>query len=373
MKGITYRITGLMFLLIAATVLGLTSLANWQMSNRFEDYLITSYEHGQMMGHVGMGLPEHSFLSSVHQALIWVGLVILIVGLAASYVLARGITIPLLKLNAAVQEIAKGNYSQRVTASSDDEVGQLANAFNRMAEALEANNLLRRQLLADIAHELRTPLAVVQGNLEGMLDGVIHSDKEQLGSLHEETVHLGHLISDLRDLSLAEAGQLSLDKNLTDIDQIISRAVSMLLPLADEKNIALEYLPQPAPLIEVDAGRISQVLYNLMINAIRYTPETGRISLTTGMGSEGGQEWLKVSVCDSGAGIDPSDLPYIFDHFYRADKSRARRSGGSGIGLSIVKQLVESHGGRVNVESKLGEGSCFTIYLPVAPTIDDRP
>lgn len=357
MRSITHRITGLMFLLIAVTVFLLTYLANQQMADLFQNYL---GHPGGMMRHIGMGLPEREFLESVHQALNWVGAGIMIIGLAASYALARSITVPLRKLNAAVQEVARGNYGQRVNIESNDEVQQLAAAFNGMAEALETNNQLRKRLLADIAHELRTPLAIIQGNLEGMLDGVVETDKEQLHSLYEETVHLNRLIGDLRDLSLAEAGQLSLDRQPTDLNQLVSRSVALLKPLADERQLAMDCALAPLPPLDLDARRINQIVYNLLTNAIRHTPPAGRVTLTT----EKLADWIRLSVCDTGVGIDPADLPYIFEHFYRADKSRARKSGGSGIGLAIVKKLVETHGGRVEVESVPGRGSCFHVYLP---------
>lgn len=350
-----------MFLLIALTVFLLVYLANLQMTNLFSDYV--GHAGGHMMP-MGMGQQEREFLASVHQALIWVGAGIMLVGLAASYALARSITVPLRMLSGAAREIARGNYRQRVDIDSRDEVEQVARAFNGMAEALEANTQMRKRLLADIAHELRTPLAIIQGNLEGMLDGVVDTDKEQLGSLHEETVHLNRLISDLRDLSLAEAGQLTLDKNPADINQVISRSVGLLKPLADEKNISMNCTLAPLPPIIADASRLNQVVYNLLTNAIRYTPPGGAVSLTTELLEQGGPKWVKFSVCDTGVGIDAGDLPHIFDHFYRADKSRAKKSGGSGIGLAIVKKLVETHGGRIEVRSTPGQGSCFHVYLP---------
>ncbi len=289
---------------------------------------------------------------------------IVLVGLAASFALARSITVPLRKLNAGVRAIERGNFAHKVKVDSNDEVEELAAAFNRMAEALETNNRLRKQLLADIAHELKTPLAVIQGNLEGMLDGVVDTDKEQLESLFEETVRLNRLINDLRDLSLAEAGQLSLERVPTDINKTVSRAVSMVKRLADEKGLAVECALGPLPVLEVDAGRLSQVWYNLLTNAVRYSDPGGRITVTTTAEPLAGRDWVKISVCDTGQGISGEDLPYIFDQFYRADKSRNRKSGGTGIGLAIVKQLVEIHGGVVEVDSRLGKGSCFHVLLP---------
>lgn len=369
MISITYRITGLMFLLIALTVFLLLYLANQQMSSLFKDYVINIYEafngHGMMIGPMFMGGAEEEFMRSVHNSLIWVGTGIMLIGLAASYALARSITVPLRKLYAAVREVERGKYEQQVEVNSNDEVELLAKAFNHMAKALETNNRQRKQLLADIAHELRTPLAVIQGNLEGMLDGVIERDNEQISSLYEETVHLNRLIKDLRDLSLAEAGQLSLEKAPTDVNQLVSRAVNMIKPLAEEKAIDVDCALQELPVIEVDASRMSQVVYNLLTNAVRHTPESGNINVKTWANAQDEFATIHISVCDNGPGIASEDLPHIFDHFYRADKSRTRASGGSGIGLAIVKQLVETHGGTVHVESEFGFGSCFYVKLPV--------
>ena len=368
MHSITYRITGLMFLLVAITVAGLTYLANWQMEDLFRDYLHTMQVGFSQGGYViltsGLGLPEQEFLASVHEALIWVGTALLLAGLIASYALARSITVPLLKLNSAVEKISLGDFTQKVEIGTKDEVGALAVAFNQMAETLATNNQLRNRLLVDIAHELRTPLAVIQGNLEGMLDGVIEADKEQLQSLYEETLHLNSLIKDLRDLSLAEAGQLRLDKQPTNINHVIDRALGMLKPLADEKSITLIEEFGEVPIILIDAARINQVLYNLLTNALRYTPQNGAIQVSTQIDELEGRNWLLLTVKDNGSGIAEHDLPHIFNHFYRADKSRTRSSGGTGIGLAIVKQLIDIHDGRVFVSSKLGEGTTFKIYLP---------
>lgn len=362
MLSIAYRITGLVFLLNAITVFGLTYLADRQMTGLFQKYLM-SYM-GKMHGGM-MGVPEQAFLTSVHQSLNWVGAIILLVGLIVSYALARSITVPLRKLSLAAEDITKGHFGRKVEVETWDEVGHLAIAFNRMTEALETNSRLRQRLLADTAHELRTPLAVMQGHLEGMLEGVIETDKEQIASLYDETVHLNRLIKDLRDLSLAEAGQLTLDKQPTDINQLVQRALQMLKPLADEKGILLEYDLGQIPLLQADAGRINQVLYNLLTNALRHTPSNGTVKVLTSIGKSRDKRMVNIEIQDSGMGIPDEDLPYVFDHFYRADQSRNRNSGGSGLGLAIVKQLVEIHGGKVDVNSTLNGGSRFYVYLPI--------
>lgn len=382
MNSITYRITGLMFLAVAFTVFLLVYLTNGQMNEHFKEYLVVqNMEMGKngMMKHMDlgssnstvatvMGAPEEIFLDSVHKSLVWVGMAVLAAGLIASYFVARSITVPLRNLSRAAEQIEQGNFDQQVPVETKDEVGHLAAIFNRMAETLAVNTSLRRQFLANIAHELRTPLAIIQGHLEGMVDGVIEPSVEQLSSLHEEAIRLNRLITDLRDLSLAEVRQLALEKSSTDVNQIISRALFMLKPLADAKDIYVNYkLDEKLPEITADTDRISQVFYNILMNAIRYSPTKSMVGVVTSQVELENRTWLKVSVSDNGPGIAQEDIPHIFDHFYRGDKSRDRKSGGSGLGLAIVKQLVEIHGGQVAVESKLGEGSVFKILLPIGP------
>ena len=363
MHSITSRITGLMFLSILLTVFILVYLANHQMELHFSEYLAAQQTGRGMMA--VSGTAEQVFLDSIHRSLYWVGGAILLVGLFASYILARSITVPLRKLSAALASLETGRYGETVQIDSRSEVGKLADGFNRMSRSLAEQVALRRHLLADLAHELRTPLTIIRGNLEGMLEGVVERNDENLNSLREETETLSRMIKDLRDLSLAEAGQLTLEKERTDVRQLIHRAVNMLEPLALEKYVALREDLAEVPAISLDPRRISQVLYNLLTNAIRYTPENGEVSVSTRLVSHKNKDWLQIKVGDTGCGIAPADLPFIFEHFYRADESRDKKSGGSGIGLAIVKQLTEIHGGFVEVRSEVGKGSQFSVFLPV--------
>lgn len=374
--SITYRYSLLMFLLITITVLMLTYFANYQMETHFREYLVERQIHisqapdadtpvGMVMGPI-----EVTMLSTVHRSLLWIGIGMILVGFVASYALARDITVPLRKLNMAAQAVASGNYNYQVPIMTDDEVGQLAGAFNQMSKSLAENQVLRKKLFADIAHELKTPLTIIQGNLEGILDGVIEANPDQFKSLLEETVHLNRIITDLRDLSLAEAGQLPLEKTPTDINSLISRSVQMLQPLAEAKQIALKQMLEIVPETQIDAGRMTQVIYNLLTNAIRYTPEQGTVSIASSLVSENGSEWIRIQVQDTGIGIKAEDLLFIFDHFYRADASRDRKSGGAGLGLAIVKQLVERHQGYVSVSSVPGQGTLFAIFLPIEPMLN---
>lgn len=363
MHSITSRITGLVFLSILSTVVLLVYLANHQMELHFVEYLAAQRAGMGMMSMAGSA--EQTFLDNIHRSLYWVGGAILLVGLFASYILARSITVPIRKLSTALTALEIGQYGETVDIDTRSEIGKLAGGFNRMSRSLAEQVALRRRLLADVAHELRTPLTVIQGNLEGMLEGVVERSDETLNSLREETEYLSRMIKDLRDLSLAEAGQLILEKKFTDINLIIHRAVNMLEPLAYERNVSILEALEFSPPLLLDERRINQVLYNLLTNAIRYTPENGEVSVNTQTISRSNKDWLCIDVQDTGCGIAAEDLPFIFEHFYRADQARDKKSGGSGIGLAIVKQLVEIHGGFVEVHSEVGKGSRFSVLLPI--------
>jgi signal transduction histidine kinase len=269
------------------------------------------------------------------------------------------------QLQKAAGSIAAGDLNQRVVVRSKDEIGQLGQTFNLMAESLARAEKQRRHMVADVAHELRTPLAVIQANAEGMLDGVLPLDAEQVNAIFQETLLLNRLVGDLRLLSLAEAGELPLERHPTAPGPLVEQVVEHMKSQAAQRGIRLEgKIEGNLPERSLDSDRITQVLTNLIGNALRYTPQDGTIWVEAAPQPEGR---VKITVTDSGPGIRPEDLPYIFDRFYRADKSRTRASGGSGLGLAIVKQLVEAHGGQISVESPAyaqnGNGTRFTIFI----------
>ncbi len=312
--------------------------------------------------------PAGTFVNQVNQATWLAGLAASLAALALGSLLFRQIVSPVQRLTSAAQRVAAGDLEQRIEVKSQDEIGQLATAFNQMADSLARDQELRRNLMADVAHELRTPLSIIQGNLEAILDGVLPTSPEEIASLRDETVLLARLVSDLRLLSLAEAGQLKLERTPTDLPALIRNVLATLRPQAETENILLaDDLPASMPSFNLDPDRISQALHNLLANALRYTPAGGTV--TVGVRLEG--NLARVNISDTGSGIAPDDLPHLFDRFYRADKSRSRASGGSGIGLTIVRQLVRAHGGDISVESPIlkrpdgsGYGSRFTFTLP---------
>ena len=331
-------------------------------------YLLTS--GGMVRGHMGGRIPqaipmvvtsEEDFLERVNDSLWKVGLIAVAVALVIGLILTRQITRPVRALISGARHLTKGELSYRVTVKSRDEIGELADSFNIMASSLEKGEQSRRQLTADIAHELRTPLTVIEGTVDGIIDGVFQPDTEHLRSIKEQTALLTHLISDLRDISLAESGQLKLNLTSTDMVELVRRVVSNYEINAREKNIRIKLEEEPQiSEIEADTVRMEQVISNLLVNAIRHTPSSGSISVTI-KNDEGG---LAISVADTGEGIAQDDLPHVFERFYRSGSSRSRKEGGTGLGLAIVKQMVEAHGGKVWVESKKGTGSIFSILLP---------
>jgi signal transduction histidine kinase len=275
----------------------------------------------------------------------------------------RRFALPLADIMSAADAVAEGDLSVRVEVRGTPEFKQLAHSFNRMTEELARTDQQRRNLTADVAHELRTPLHIIQGNLEGMLDGIYQPTPEQLEATLEETRILARLVEDLRILSLAEAGELPLQQTPVDIADLVSDVFTSFSGQAEAANLELRAdLPaDPASILVMgDADRLDQVLSNLMANAIRHTAAGGTITL----GVTATPELVRIRVQDCGEGIAPEDLPYIFDRFWRADRARTHSGGaGSGLGLSIANQLVRAHGGKIEVESELGRGTTFQIEL----------
>jgi two-component system OmpR family sensor kinase/two-component system sensor histidine kinase BaeS len=302
------------------------------------------------------------FVSAVNRSTWLAGIITAVVALLLGSILFFQIISPVQKLTAAAQKIAAGDLGQRIPTQSQDEIGTLATAFNQMADSLAQHEELRRNLIADVAHELRTPLTVIQSNLEAMLDGVLPASPQEIATLRDEAALLTRLVADLRLLSLAESGQLKLERVRTNITELIAHAVEPFRLQAQSGAVGLNLeLASNLPQVEVDVDRMTQVIRNLLSNALRHTLEGGQVTVTCKRATS---QQLLITVSDTGEGISSDDLPYVFDRFYRADKSRSRTSGGSGIGLAIVKQLVEAHGGKVWVESQPHRGTTFGFTLP---------
>jgi histidine kinase len=294
-----------------------------------------------------------------------------VAAVGASWLFSRGIVAPLRAMAAASQRIAEGHYGERVPAAGNDELGQLALRFNQMAEKLEQVEAMRRQLIGDVSHELRTPLTAIKGSMEGLMDGVLPATEETWQQIHQEAERLNRLVDDLQELSRVEAGAYPLDLGPVDVSALAGTVAKRLAPQFENKRITLRLdLPADLPPVLADQDRAVQVLTNLAGNALQYTPPGGQVTIHAArLGDE-----VQVSVRDTGVGIAPEHLAHIFDRFYRVDKSRSRAAGGgsapvggSGIGLTIAKHLVEAHGGRIWAESGgAGQGSLFAFTLPLA-------
>ncbi len=299
----------------------------------------------------------------ISQYILWGCLIGGGVALAFTFILSRRILAPVRALTSAARQFGRGDFSHRLKFKDKGEVGELAQAFNSMASDLERAEQLRKNLVADVAHELRTPLSNLQGYLEAVCDGVIKPDANTIRSLNEEVTLLSRLVDELQELSLAEAGKLNLVYQPENIAGLISNVVAATQAKAMAKGVSISVdLPSKLPLLNINSQRISQVLRNLMENAIAHTTKGDSIAVIT----KEQDKWVEVAVADTGEGIPAEDLPNIFERFYRVDKSRARASGGSGLGLTIAKRLIEAHGGNIEVQSELGKGSRFTFTLPVA-------
>jgi two-component system OmpR family sensor kinase/two-component system sensor histidine kinase BaeS len=268
---------------------------------------------------------------------------------------------PLADVMAAADAVASGDLTARVPARHDGEFGRLGKSFNRMAEELERAEQQRRNLTADVAHELRTPLHIIQGNLEGILDGVYEPTAEHIQATLEETQQLARLVEDLRTLSLAEMGQLPLVQEPVDVGELLADVVTSFSGPAEAAGVQLAVNGEAAGLVITgDAGRLDQVLSNLVANSLRYTADGGRVMLAAAALDNG----VQITVEDTGEGIAAEDLPFIFDRFWRGDRARSHTAGaGSGLGLAIARQLVQAHGGRIWAESETGRGTKVVIEL----------
>ena len=306
---------------------------------------------------VDLSPEEQAYLERTNRALWLASGAAVLVALIVGGLLARSMTSPVRALTQAAQRMTAGELEQRVSVPSQDEIGQLARAFNQMSSQLTENNRLRQQMTADIAHELRTPLTVIAGYAESMKEGVLAPTEERLSLIHTEIEHLQRLVEDLRTLSRVDAGELELHRQPVAPGELLRQAAATYSHQASQKNISISLELEPdLPTVHIDETRLMQVLGNLISNALRYTPENGKISLTCQQ--DKGQVLMRVS--DNGAGMSPEVLSHIFDRFYRADPF-----GGSGLGLAIAKALVEAHGGNIEVASQIGQGTSFTIYLPI--------
>lgn len=306
------------------------------------------------------------FLAAVHRYLVWAAVISLCLALVLSYLLTRRILRPLSQMASITRDVSAGQFGRRVEIVSEDEVGQLGHDFNRMADSLAKLEQLRKTMVSDVAHELRTPLTNLRGYFEALSDEVIAPSRETLNMLQQEIMHLVTLVERLQQLAKADAGKAFLELKPTDLNTLIHQMVDLFRPNLESKQLeTILDLPSDGSLVRADTGKILQVIRNLLENAWKYTPQAGQITISL-KADKGG---TKVLVSNSGPGIDAKDLPYIFERFFRGDPSRRRsetEGGGAGIGLSIVKELVEAHGGEVGARSDQN-GTQVWFRLPQNP------
>jgi len=304
---------------------------------------------------------ERAFLSTVTRSALLGGGIAIGVALFLSVLLIAQILSPLGVLTRATERIAQGDLPDRIRIKSRDELGQLGSSFDHMVDSLRRSETLRRTMTADIAHELRTPVTIIQGTLEAILDGIYDPSTETIAPIYEETLHLGSLIDDLRDLALAEAGELRLAKERTDIVELVRQVTETAGSSVEESPKVRVEAEAGIPKVPLDPKRVRQVLANLLSNALIYTPAGGEIRVDIRLADDA----VELSVSDTGPGISEEDLPHLFERFYRGDPARGR-TGGSGLGLAIVRQWVEAHGGTIRAENRPEGGARFVLQIPVS-------
>jgi len=329
------------------------------------DTIGTLYTSPEVVPRAGLTPPPPSapvLYLAIGRFFIWGGLVAVAIAVILAFFLSRLTLTPVKALTSAAERLGRGDFSQRVQIENKGEMGELARTFNSMAGDLERAEKLRQNMVADIAHELRTPLSNIRGYLEALRDGVMKPDKKTIRSLYEEASLLSRLVDDLQELSLAEAGELKLVRRAEDIGELVRQAVTAAEAQKRAKEVSLAVELPELPPVNIDSRRIGEVLRNLLENAVAHTGPGDTITVA----ARQLDRLVEISVTDTGEGISAKELPNIFERFYRVDKSRTRATGGSGLGLTIAKRLVEAHGGRIEVQSEPGKGSRFAFTVPVS-------
>ena len=370
--GLKLFISYLVVILMGVLVLALT--AELVVPTAFQRHMAAmGTTMSSMMGGSPQALDQSlysNFRAAVTEALTLAAASATLTALIASLFISRQVVAPVQAMMSASQRIAKGHYEERVQIVGDipkheqDELGQLALSFNQMADQLERTEAMRRQLIGDVTHELRTPLTTIKGYMEGLTDGVLPANDETYSQIYREADRLQRLVNDLQELSRVEAGAFNLNLKITTVEALVEATIDRIGSQFQEKGVVLTtQIQSDLPNIHVDEDRIGQVLLNLVGNALQYTPAGGKV-LITGIKLS---EQVQIEITDTGIGIPAEHISHLFTRFYRVDKSRSRQVGGSGIGLTIARHMVEAHGGRIWVKSSgEGKGATFGFTLPVA-------
>lgn len=337
-------------------------------TSQFEPVYYPLIKNGEKIGEVRVKFygpifymqNELVFLDIVNKIILGIGVLLILASTIMGFIISRSITRPINKLMTKAKYISKGEYDKKIEINTDIlEINDLINSINNLSQSIKEQENIRKRLTGDISHELKTPLTNIQSHLEAMIDGIWEPTEERLLSVKEEAERLSSLVSDMQKLNKYDESSIKLKKDNVNISDIICFVIFQFSNLAKSKNIKIEYEKKNINLY-CDKDKITQALVNILSNAIRYSNEGSTIFIEEGLKDNK----VIISIEDQGIGISEEDLKYVFERFYRADKSRTRATGGTGIGLTIVKSIVSSHGGEVKLESKLGEGSKFTIILP---------
>jgi len=365
---LSWKLMASYLIVIMVGIITLTLAAESVVPGAFSRHIM---DMERAMGSLGLGssLQEmeadlsSNFQGAFNEALLISITTAIISAVLVSFFVSRRVVTPIRQMMQASQHIAAGHYQERVDVTSNDELGQLARSFNRMASQLNQTEAMRRDLIANVAHELRTPLTSIKGYMEGLMDGVFPADPSTYQQIYREADRLQRLVNNLQELSRVEANAFELYRQPTNVLTLIRQTADRLRPQFEEKNVTLKlHLPPSLPKVLIDEDRVQQILVNLMGNALQYTPGGGSVTVRAAQQ----QQMLAITITDTGTGILAEHLPHLFTRFYRVDKSRSRASGGSGIGLTIAKHLVEAHGGRIWADSAgRGQWSTFGFTLPL--------
>jgi signal transduction histidine kinase len=363
-NSLTWKLMASYLIVIVVGMITLAVATESVVPTAFNRHLLRMQQMmGQMEANPLAGDLFTNFRLAVTEALFIATVAALISAVLVSLFVSQRVVTPIRQMMQASRHVAAGHYRERVPVASQDELGQLAASFNQMAEDLEQIEAMRRDLIANVAHELRTPLSSIKGYMEGLIDGVIPAQAETYQQVYREADRLQRLVSDLQELSRVEAGAFELQRHPVALPDLIRQIAARLRPQFEEKGVSLKLdLPVTLPAVLADEDRLSQILVNLIGNALQYTPAEGVVTIVAR--TEAGR--LVVTITDTGLGIPAEHLPHLFTRFYRVDKSRSRAGGGSGIGLTIARHLVEAHGGQIWAESQ-GErqGSTFGFSIPL--------
>ncbi|MDO9556216.1 MAG: ATP-binding protein [Coriobacteriia bacterium] len=367
--GVRGSLVWVTFVSIVAVALGsiLTTglIARAALSSAFTDYVGgldgAAVGPGRGIARMMLGTAERTFLNATDQGIMISALVGIAIAAVAAILLARFLARPVLRLTAGAEALAAGDLEHRVTPEGPGELQNLAAAFNEMAGSLQESEELRKRLVSDVAHELRNPIAALRAQAEGVAEGVLPLDQARLASIVDDVAHLSHLVDDLQELSVAEAGRLRYDFTTLDVCELVQRETDRARTLVDENIEMMAQCPTGALLAKADEMRLAQVLRNLLANAARHTASGSIIVTVAARGDR-----IHVTVVDTGEGIPEADLPYVFERFYRSDAARAAGTGGSGLGLAISKRIISDHGGSVFAERDKRGGATVGFELPRA-------